>query len=503
VSCNRFPHAARHFRFWTLLAGAGNNKDQILPTIVDLARAKLICHHKISIRHEDLKRPAVTALLDVLLSLDFEPGRLKAHNREVELIADHMRIVFSVPEHREYLLSGYPSEPLLAEAAARQMEQFQMLSWDPDVNVMAEMLSWEFNGALLDQGQRSEVVFRLLLSSAYRRAVQSDHPDDSEHNFSKGCKLTTFISELFSPDYANQILQSVPDNVKSSTTFATAFQDAVVRFTHFGKMADDTGTNTWGMFAAFVRCMAIICCSSENGVDLLIPVLLEREKMLDEAVMTGLLIQVKPKGSLPRYEIHQEALDFFPAGPSSMGDKRPYITLVAEIRPQLTVTAAMAMTKGRNILARPPWIPLVLPSKTSTKATAGEMPATSVTVTPSTASKPHVPVQPDHEGHPRDTHPRHSIFAYGCSDTVYNVISQSDKSAYKSLLANRDMLDQWHPRKDSESLSAVRSMKPFWSAGVECYQWAEDDFLHKQIRNDDNERLVVGKYEDDTISETD
>ena len=123
MSCNRFSHAARHCRFWTLLAGAGNNKDQILPTIVDLARAKLICHHKITIRHQDLKRPAVTALLDVLLSLDFEPGRPKAHNREVELIADHMRIVFSVPEHREYLLSGYPSEPLLAEAAARQMHQ--------------------------------------------------------------------------------------------------------------------------------------------------------------------------------------------------------------------------------------------------------------------------------------------------------------------------------------------------------------------------------------------
>jgi len=51
-------------------------------------------------------------------------------------------------------------------------------------------------------------------------------------------------------------------------------------------------------------------------------------------------------------------------------------------------------------------------------------------------------------------------------------------------------------------LSAVRSMKPFWSAGVECYQWAEADFLHKQIPNDGDERLVVGKY-DDTISETD
>ncbi|KIM83568.1 hypothetical protein PILCRDRAFT_429445 [Piloderma croceum F 1598] len=80
-----------------------------------------------------------------------------------------MRIAFSVPKERKYIRSGYPSEPLLAEAAARQMDEFQTLT--PDINVMLDTLKHELDSSLLDQGQRDKVVFRLLLSQAYRCGV--------------------------------------------------------------------------------------------------------------------------------------------------------------------------------------------------------------------------------------------------------------------------------------------------------------------------------------------
>jgi hypothetical protein len=153
--------------------------DEVLPTIVDLARTKLIRHHKIAVVHTNLPPAARTAVLDVLLSLGFEPRRQAARNREAELVASHMRIAFSVPKDREYLRSGYPSEPILAEAAARQMDEFQTLAADPDTSVMADILKSEFSSGLLDQGQRGEVVFRLLVSEAYRRAVRQDYPNDS------------------------------------------------------------------------------------------------------------------------------------------------------------------------------------------------------------------------------------------------------------------------------------------------------------------------------------
>ena len=177
-----------------------------------------------------------------------------------------------------------------------------------------------------------------------------DHPDDSQPHFSNGCKFTTFIKQLFSEEYANLILNSVPDNLKRTTTFADAFDDAIVRFTHFVRMADDTGTTTHVMWVAFVRCMAIICWTSRKTVDIVIPVLLKRKSMIEESTMTGLLIQVKrrkDKGSVIQYEINQKEFGFFPA--DNTADCRPYVTLVAEVGVQLPFSpAAITETKVRD-----------------------------------------------------------------------------------------------------------------------------------------------------------
>jgi hypothetical protein len=409
VFCPRVPHTG-HCRFWTLLAGA-EKKDQIALTIVDFARSKLIFQHEISVRHSQVNPAAISAVLDVLLCLDFEPRR-QAARKEAELVASHMRIVFSVPKDRHYARSGYPSEPLLAEAAAGQMDEFQTLNsvTHPNTNVMAHLLESEFTSGLLDQGQRGEVIFRQLAWEAYRRAVREDHPPP--HNFSEGCKLTTFIKKLFSEDYATQILNSIPDNVKSPDTFEATFNNAVIRFTHFGKMADDTGTTTDAMFAAFVRCMAIICWSSQEGAHILIPVLLDEKTKLEDAVMTGLLVQIKwrnRRGSVIKYQINQAELGFFP--PDSK-DKRPYITLVAELGVRLPISAAgttQNLVTGKKSAPRPPKEPAVH----GTSQIAPE--------------QLHIPQleRPARTrmNHSRDVHPRYSIFAYGCSNKVYGVIS--------------------------------------------------------------------------------
>jgi hypothetical protein len=162
-----------------------------------------------------------------------------------------MRIAFSVPKERGYIRSGYPSEPLLAEAAARQMDKFQTLT--PNTNVMLEALEDEFSSGLLDQGQRGGVVFRLLLSEAYRRGVRKDYANDSPYNFSKGCKLTTFMEELCSKDYAKQILDSVPDR-RQHQNF-NEFSDGVQRrHCSFHTFRED-GRRHWNDNTRYVRCI--------------------------------------------------------------------------------------------------------------------------------------------------------------------------------------------------------------------------------------------------------
>ena len=97
------------------------NASDLCTEILELARAKLVASHDIDSSYKTFSGAAKLAVLDVQLSLDFEPRREKVQFEEAGLVESHMRVAYSIPDHREYLRSGYPSEPLLAEAAAQQL----------------------------------------------------------------------------------------------------------------------------------------------------------------------------------------------------------------------------------------------------------------------------------------------------------------------------------------------------------------------------------------------
>ena len=80
--------------------------------------------------------------------------------------------------------------------------------------------------------------------------------------------------------------------------------------------------------------------------------------------------------------------------------------------------------------------------------------------------------------------PTHLMFS-GTASSV-----KQPRAREVKLSGGADILDE-HPRKTGQSLHAVREMKPFWSAGLECYRWAEDTFLRK-CHDDDDAGLFVG-----------
>jgi hypothetical protein len=101
---------------------------------------------------------------------------------------------------------------------------------------------------------------------------------------------------------------------KRTVTFAEAFKEAIVRFAHFGKIADDTTTNV--ALAAFVRCMAIIrLWSLHDIIDIPLPVLLKQGQKLHESIISGVLVHIKRrkvKGSTAQYAIDQASSVFLP-----------------------------------------------------------------------------------------------------------------------------------------------------------------------------------------------
>ncbi len=59
---------------------------------------------------------------------------------------------------------------------------------------------------------------------------------------------------------------------------------------------------------------------------------------------------------------------------------------------------------------------------------------------------------------------------------MYRGIDVAHKDSYALLLSSRDFLGE-HPRKDAQTLKAVRRMKPFWNGGDDCYHWVEHDVI--------------------------
>ena len=126
------------------------------------ARRKLTRYNDIDTLVYKFPPYALTALVDILIKLDFEPCR-EAHEHLVEMVAGHMRTTYSVPRHRRYFRSGYSSEPLLAEAAARQIVRLQ----DNGDACVGSILMERFKEGLISLGERGEVAMRVLLIEAY------------------------------------------------------------------------------------------------------------------------------------------------------------------------------------------------------------------------------------------------------------------------------------------------------------------------------------------------
>jgi hypothetical protein len=473
-------------RFWTLLRGAGIRASELEDQVIDLAQAKLVAMRDFDSSHDDDKRMARMAVLDVQLSLDYEPRREKVHMNEATLVESYMRIAYSIPKDCEYLRSGYPSEPLLAEAAARQLWTWRT----KNPFVVIDTLSTILETGLLDRGELGELTGRHLLLDAYHRAVekeQSQRDPTTPPNFSAGCHLVTFIEMLYSDECTQKVLDSKPDNM-DGISFREAFNDAHVCFTHFGQMADDTGTTSAAAWVAFVRHMGIICRHGERAVDCIIPVLMWNTKLC-EHVISAILIQFKrrkAKGTVAKYSIDQADVKFFPNtldrcmhGSTDKSLHRPYVSMVMELGVQHSLQD-LAKTGTKFVGQKPATTPK--PSKTPH--------AKDVNIH-GTPSKIHVPKHGTTH-YPVKGHARYNIFAYGCSPTVYRGIDDVHKAKYALLLSSRDFLGE-HPRHNERSIAAVRRMKPFWSGGQACYHWVDhDDVLHGSTSSADATFLQEG-----------
>lgn len=469
-------------------------------TLLMFARSKLLRNNSPRQSRSKFSHTAQTAVLDVRIMLSYEANRTSARLHEMELVANHMRTVYSIPKDREYLRSGYSSEPILAEAAARQLREWRMREIEESrarTRTEIDILQHNLQHALLSRGEIGEAVGRTLFTMGRDGASENGLNKGENIHFSKCVSVIDFITALFSEDCANAILDSEPDNLLKGKgkKFRDVFKNAVVNFTHWGKLGDDAALSEDGMVGLFVRGMAGICRNNAELVDWVIPVLMDRNAPLLPKNFTAFLGQTKAQkvaGSRVAYAINEKKLEFFRSTDPTQG-MRPYITLFLEL----------GITPTPSVLAQTPTNPNSATGrkqKATAKAAASGEQSTKpqrkknlghyIHVSkPASRSSPRgktkvneeeeqaVEEEQADEEEQVNIHPRYSVFLYGCSHHVYKVITKEDEDICKQILKSGDLLGE-HPRQDPQSLDLVRQQKPFFATGTGGWGWIKNNYLN-------------------------
>jgi hypothetical protein len=183
---------------------------------------------------------AKLAALDCRVLIRFDPIRANSRTTQAELVKTYMRNVFNIPENREFMWSGYSSEPILAEAAARLLNDSQgIIQRAPDI------LESALNCGLLARGERGELVARTLFTVAHDRAIMQEYGvARSEPRFHRPLRLLAFLENLLAPDIWAIVREARPTLAYTGDhTFEKAFEDAWVNFTHFVQLGDHPSFN--------------------------------------------------------------------------------------------------------------------------------------------------------------------------------------------------------------------------------------------------------------------
>ncbi|RDB30774.1 hypothetical protein Hypma_005734 [Hypsizygus marmoreus] len=393
---------------------------------IPLARMKILC--SMDIKEGGRGEIAATC---IRLLIEFSLQRGEANELACRLVEAHMRIVFSVPQHRQYLYTGTPSEPLLAEASAGILHKRDtgfVYEMTPAVRVVSGL----FSRGMIPYDDRAALAARLLLTLARDESSRLGWRR-FEAVYSAPVSVLSFLEALVGPTHMDTIRKARPGNIPNGITLEEAFKDAEMNFTHFAKGGDDSILSDRMAWMALARCMAWQCGNNgQQAIHLYIPILLWNVP-LGRYVVSGIFVQIRRHAEHP-IPMDVEGLGFFSPG----GGKNATSEQVnaAETRPYITLTMDFGDIPDQ-----------LFPNETHTSC--------------------------------EDSHPCYAISIVGCSPAVYSVIkNQAEHDVYTRLVSSRDVLDE-HPRVDEEHRKAVMHMKPSWSMTDGSFDWAIRDASHK------------------------
>ncbi|KAI0705762.1 hypothetical protein C8T65DRAFT_696364 [Cerioporus squamosus] len=473
---------------------------QLYEMAMDSARADFLECTTIPVALEAAPRWALISLLQYLLCIT-PGGRGRTMLQEHSSRLDNIRIVQSIPTHRQYVVSHYPSEPLMREALLQQVfDWFRPTSTSnsdspPSIDEGLSGLGLILESPLINEGMNGEVIASLLILRAYVRghilAFGGKYRFQTEEAYPRvqpRPQRETFLAT----QHAHGTLNSFPRyevNDDATRNFSQAFHGATVRFTGFERAADDIVVSAEGLRAAYIRGFGIIGHKTQKGLDFLLPVRLKNDRF------TFLGFQVKNRMS----EVPIPDLIFDADGYGIFGDSKerePYLLIVMQL-------GVRVPTEGRGVLQL---------QKTRKAAQEQYLEGLAQPVTPprrrvfpeftTPQTKLVTTTTPLRRGRSakEDAHPLYFASVTGCTEKTYKVIHEKERDHFARILARRDACHE-HPRR-GEFLDLLRRTKAEWFMGRECFGWIEEMLLQGRKRLTDQGLQTVEEDAEQEVEES-
>ncbi|KEP50058.1 putative G2/mitotic-specific cyclin cdc13 [Rhizoctonia solani 123E] len=216
------------------------------------------------------------ASIGVRVGLTFDSKTRSSRLMEAKLVESHMRIIYAIPQHGEYMQTGSPSEPLLAEAAARRLERCRGGIVEAGPTILADSCEDGF----LARGERGELCGRLLVTIAHDLAVQKLFKHHSfEPKYHRPIPVLDFLLALFAQPHHNLILDAAPIHFNTFShgpskprTLKEAFSNAYVSFSHFEIAQDSKVLEASQLSYSLIRGCAIQAKNNQVSIDAVIPI---------------------------------------------------------------------------------------------------------------------------------------------------------------------------------------------------------------------------------------
>ncbi|KAH7338588.1 hypothetical protein B0J17DRAFT_657735 [Rhizoctonia solani] len=380
------------------------------------------------------------AALSVRIGVTFESTTQAAREAESQQVESHMRVVYVIPEHREYMRTGTPSEPVLAEAAAAYLSP---ISNDSGISIAGpRILSENCIKGFLARGERGELCGRLLVSIAHDIAVVETRVEiekslvDRRVRYHRPVPVLAFLRALFADEHHATILEATPVTYKEGKPLKDAFKEAFVCFSHFGLAADSAMLDAKCLRTALFRGAAIQAKDNQVSIDAVIPIHIGPiTSLITTETTSAINLQFKNRKSTEACSVNRSITIPDP--------HQPVISIVFELGEELP-----DLKQGEL--------------KQLVKAHAWDLPYTR---------------SRDAELNPHQDDRHYSFVARGCGPGTYKAVREEARGYYKMILASGSLKEDFPRAGNKASWALIEELKPHFIASKCLNQWDKPSYL--------------------------